>query len=282
MVRLRRMFNLPPRGWRPLRQVGQENDVGAAVGERSEGIWTDFRQTCDLAPVRMNNDGEHDTRDEVDRTPLHSCAQKKSTTVSKALAKRGVDLEARQEDGWSSLHICAQYCPPEIAMMLMNRGATPLHVCGQCGTTKIAEIVLERGVDPDTKDEKGWTALHVSAQYGTTKIAEMLLERGADPEAKAAKGWTALHISSQYGTTEIATLLMNRGVNVEARTKGASTPLHICAQHGTPEIAMMLTNRGADVEARSKRRYPVACLCAIRDYQDRRNAARERRRPRCK
>ena len=80
------------------------------------------------------------------------------------------DPNAKEDDGW-----------------------TPLHIVAEIGHVEIVKILLERGADPNTKDIAGHTPLHIAASNGHVGVVMVLLERGADPNAKSNDGWTPLH-----------------------------------------------------------------------------------------
>ena len=79
----------------------------------------------------------------------------------KALIEAGADLNAKENDGWTALHLAA---------------------CN--GKLDCVKALIEAGADLNAKDNDGWTALHLAARYGKLDCVKALIEAGADLNAK--------------------------------------------------------------------------------------------------
>ena len=66
--------------------------------------------------------------------------------------------------------------------------STPLHLAAQYSSVKAAQLLLEHGADIHARNKNGWTPLHESLvdvkdkAYGLSM--ELLLEHGADVDAR--------------------------------------------------------------------------------------------------
>jgi ankyrin repeat protein len=169
---------------------------------------------------------------------------------------KGVDVNAKDDDGSTPLHEAAQRGHKETAELLIAEGAdvnartggwmnvTPLH---RTETKEIAELLIANGADVNAKDGTGWTPLHWTAETGRKEIAELLIEKGADLNAKDdAFGWTPLHIAALFGYKEIAELLIVEGADVNAKAKvdDGATPLDHAINGKHTEIADLLRKHG--------------------------------------
>ncbi len=72
-------------------------------------------------------------------------------------------------------------------------GWTPLHVASDSGSIETAKLLIERGADVEAKDNDGWTPLHSASLKNHIETAKLLLDRGADVKAKNNKGLTPLY-----------------------------------------------------------------------------------------
>ena len=81
-------------------------------------------------------------------------AENEHLEVAALLLDRGSDLEARDRDG-----------------------LTPLHVAAANGCLEVARLLLERGADSDARDDEGWTPLDWAVAEGHGEVAALLRER---------------------------------------------------------------------------------------------------------
>jgi ankyrin repeat protein len=105
----------------------------------------------------------------------------------------GADLNAKEEDG-----------------------ETPLHVAALRGPKETVELLLAKGADVNAKDENGVTPLHWTE---TEEIAELLIANGADVNAKTNDGHTPLDRAILNEDTETAALLRKHGAKTGKELK---------------------------------------------------------------
>ena len=105
----------------------------------------------------------------------------------------GADLNAKEEDG-----------------------ETPLHVAALRGPKETVELLLAKGADVNAKDENGVTPLHWTE---TEEIAELLIANGADVNAKTNDGHTPLDRAILNEDTETAALLRKHGAKTGEELK---------------------------------------------------------------
>ena len=87
---------------------------------------------------------------------LLSAAKAGDTAKVKRLLKKGADVSAKNEYGWTALMKAARY-----------------------GHTETANTLLDAGADVNAKTEKGTTALKFAASKGHAEIVEILRQAGA-------------------------------------------------------------------------------------------------------
>ena len=96
------------------------------------------------------------------------------------LIKRGADVEAKNDDG-----------------------ETPLHMVAYRNSIETAKLLIEMGADVDAKDDYGETPLHWASYNNRIEIAKLLIDKGADVEAKRNDGWTPLDLAQSDEMEEL-------------------------------------------------------------------------------
>ena len=78
-------------------------------------------------------------------------------------------------------------------------GSTSLHDAAWSGHPQVVRFLLERGVDPNVRNNDGWTPLHSAAKNCHVHVARVLLDYGADPTIRDNEGKTPLDYGSDCG-----------------------------------------------------------------------------------
>ncbi|KAI9737021.1 MAG: hypothetical protein M1834_000610 [Cirrosporium novae-zelandiae] len=117
--------------------------------------------------------------------PLHKAASGGHDKVVQMLLETGeVDVNSKDNDGW-----------------------TPLFWAAMKGKENTAKLLLDRGADKEHKDNYDWTPLFAAVMYSEESTMKLLLDRGADKEVKNDKGKTPLSIAEKHRYTSIVKLL---------------------------------------------------------------------------
>ena len=90
----------------------------------------------------------------------------------------GVDVNDKEPNGFSALHIAALYNNVDLARHLISIGAsakstnnwndTPLHRAATCGYAEMCKLLLEAGADPDFEDWRNKTP----ADYAKEEVSD--------------------------------------------------------------------------------------------------------------
>ena len=173
------------------------------------------------------------------------------------LAVPGIDVDARDSEGGTALHVAAAHGASEAVAMLLAAGAspnarnfggeTPLHLA--MSLRCIAPLLAAPGVDVNAASLLGLTPLHIAVSYGAC-LKALLAAPGLNPNPRNANGETPLHRAAAMPGHEwaVRTLLdANVGVDAEVVSCGGHTPLRLAEVHGHTATAALLRQhcRGA-------------------------------------
>lgn len=187
-----------------------------------------------------------------------------STPMISLLAERGANLNARDENGWTSLHLAASIgAPPDVLLRLIGGGAdiqavgdhgqTPLHSATESGTSATVRFLLGQGATVQDCDDHGETSLHYAARHNPDPIViTTLLELGADINAKNELNETVLHAVGRPNMLRVTrnptavTVFLIFGILGD----GVDTDSKILPTARHAEVIKVLINKRANVLAR--------------------------------
>ena len=108
-------------------------------------------------------------RKQAPNTQLLNAAQNGKLDEERSLISQSIDVNVRDEYGW-----------------------TPLLWAAMNGHTDIVQMLLAAGANPNTRNKYGWTPLMWAAGQGYSEIVRSLIASGARLNAQDQNGWTAL------------------------------------------------------------------------------------------
>ncbi len=190
-------------------------------------------------------------------TALADAAENLDRAKLGELLQQGININASQVDGMTSLHWAVYHDDLQMAKLLVSAGAnvkaanrynvTPLSLACTNGNAAIVELLLEAGADPNTTLRGGETALMTAARTGKLGPVKALLSRGADVNAKERKGQTALMWAAAEGHAEVVEALLAVGADFRTPLTSGYTPLFFAVREGRTDVVSVLLKAGADV-----------------------------------
>jgi uncharacterized protein len=132
-------------------------------------------------------------------------------------------VDERSPDGFTALHLAAFFGRPEVARLLLDRGADPnlwatgglhvqpLHSAVAGGHEAVAQLLIESGADVAAAQDGGYTPLMGAAQNGLAATVTLLLARGADPKAYNQDIQTAADLADRAGHPDVAATIRAGG-----------------------------------------------------------------------
>ena len=216
--------------------------------------------------------------------PLAWAVMMGHTAAAELLLKHGADINGRNRDGNTALHLAVFLGHAETAELLIKNGAdintkngdgaAPIDLLGvpwemtqllsrplgvtleqeqvEAGRAKIAELL---GVNVPSAAEGASIAKDIfeAAYIGDLNAMKQYLADGADVNARdPLYGSTLLSTAALMGHSKIVTLLLEKGADVNARSQDEGTPLHAAAFLGRVDPAKILLKHGADTTARNR------------------------------
>ena len=198
-------------------------------------------------------------RDSNEWTPLHHCScLVGQTDILVQLIDYGSNIEARDSDGHTPLHIACSHGAEDMVRMLIRYGAdieattqdqqTPLHITSVHEAPRLVQLLLDAGAQIEARADE-YTPLHLASQHGCTAAVAVLLQNGAHIEAVGTNYWTSLHLACGFAQYNTARMLLECGASVWARDHAFWTPLHQACRKNDASLLELLIVNGADIEA---------------------------------
>ena len=175
--------------------------------------------------------------------------------------KLGADINARNQDKESPIHIAVQKQNKEIISILLKLGAdinarnrdkeSPIHIAVQKQNKEIISILLKLGADINAEDYMKRTPLLFAVKNKDIDIINFLIENGVsiDPREESTYEEIPLHQAVVDNEKSIVELLLKNGGNIEATCWFGNTALIKAVRKGTVEMVQFLISCGADIEA---------------------------------
>ena len=259
---------------------------GAVLNTRDKNYETPLHLTCyspepKLVQMLLNCGANVNAADNLGRTPLHRMfleakyySDEEFFVVARLLVERGADVNARDKDLASPLHLVSYFPKVKLVQLLLDYGAnvnaediqsrTPLlRLLGAKGFSdedcfSVAQFLVEHGADVNASDEDRVTPLHLASYFLELKLVRMLLDHGANVNAEDCRGRTPFHrvLEDKDDPDEdrlgVSQLLAEHGAEVNKPDNDREASLHLSSRLLSLEVACVLLERGADVLAENK------------------------------
>ncbi len=164
-----------------------------------------------------------------------------------ALTLRGLDLNARNEQGDTGLLVALRQGSLTVADFLLTlnavnvearnqAGESPLMMAALRGHHRQAKRLIERRAEVN---KPGWTPLHYAASNpgeGSGAMVRLLLEHFAYIDAESPNKTTPLMMAARYGSESVVKLLLEEGADPLLRNEQGLTALDFARQAERPEV----------------------------------------------
>ncbi|XP_041352044.1 transient receptor potential cation channel subfamily A member 1 homolog [Gigantopelta aegis] len=233
----------------------------------------------------VKNGARINARDIYGQTPLHFAAMRGNELAAKDLLgfTGKIEIEAKDKQGITVLHMAAIHNQVEVAQMLIDAGAnlrcldnedsTPLHHACSEGNEVFVRMLFEAAAKTPEgwvmisnmvtdKDVEGSTCLHIAVDNGHYEVAKLCLEKRADVNVPRKHYMNPLHLAAISGDIRIVRLLVEHNARIDVLNDEQATALHKAAQFDHTEVVKYLVERGARINQRDKDNYTPLLLAA--------------------
>lgn len=104
---------------------------------------------------------------------------------------------------------------------------TALHMAAKYGNRDVAILLLEAGASTDAVDFQGQTALHLAAAGGHFQLCDLLLAGGSDPNLSDRRGDTPVHSAARGGHDSATRSLLRNGGKAGTTNEQGKTPAEL-------------------------------------------------------
>ncbi|XP_071572545.1 uncharacterized protein [Temnothorax nylanderi] len=239
-----------------------------------------YNNHIDVVKILLKNDINVDVNETAGGlTPLHIAAESGHLELVKFLLQNKADVNARNDEDWTSLHVAALNGHLEVVNALILKGGdinarvlsgcTPLHYAVETGQESVANILLKHGANVNAVNKLyNNTPLLCAAKDGHEGIVEDLLKNKADASIATVTSFTPLHLAAENGHLGIVAALLNHGVNIHAKAQNNATPLYCSADGGCKEVAELLIKNGAEINARDNNNLTPLLIAALKGHEN--------------
>uniref|UniRef100_A0A8D0BQH4 BCL3 transcription coactivator n=1 Tax=Salvator merianae TaxID=96440 RepID=A0A8D0BQH4_SALMN len=182
-----------------------------------------------------------DTFNNLRQTPLHLAVITAQSALVKLLLACGASPMVLDRNGQTALHLACEHGSLQCLQELLDgsptpldlearnfEGFTPLHIAVGTSNQDLTLTLLEHGADIDAVDIKsGRSPLLHAVENNNLDVVELLLQHGANVNAQSYGGNTALHAASGRGLLDMLRLLVRNGADSSLKNYHNDTPLMV-------------------------------------------------------
>ncbi len=257
--------------------IPEEGDFMEQFIEFTEKTIVGAARTGDIAAIkRYIAEGADVNEMRFEMPPLAWAAMMGHTAAAELLLQHRADINGRNGDGNTALHLAVFLGHADTAELLIKNGAdintkngdgaAPVDLLGvpwemtrfltdmfgikleqeqvETGRAKIAEML---NVKLASESQVGTNDIWAAAFTGNTEALKQALADGADVNARNLQsGATLLITAAVAGHTKAVATLLEQGADINARDRDGGTALHAAAFFGHAETVKLLLKKGAD------------------------------------
>ncbi|XP_019481764.1 PREDICTED: B-cell lymphoma 3 protein [Hipposideros armiger] len=216
-----------------------------------------------LVSLFQHGGRELDIYNNLRQTPLHLAVITTLPSVVRLLVMAGASPMALDRHGQTAAHLACEHRSPACLRSLLDSaapgtvdlearnydGLTALHVAVNTECHEAVLLLLERGADIDAVDIKsGRSPLIHAVENNKLSMVQLLLQHGANVNAQMYSGSSALHSASGRGLLHLVRMLVRSGADSGLKNCHNDTPLMVARSRKVIDILRGKATRPAPVQ----------------------------------
>ncbi|KAM5134169.1 B-cell lymphoma 3 protein isoform 1-T1 [Callospermophilus lateralis] len=213
-----------------------------------------------LVSLFQHGGRELDIYNNLRQTPLHLAVITTLPSVVRLLVTAGASPMALDRHGQTAAHLACEHRSPTCLRALLDSaapgtvdlearnydGLTALHVAVNTQCHEAVLLLLERGADIDAVDIKsGRSPLIHAVENNSLSMVQLLLQHGANVNAQMYSGSSALHSASGRGLLPLVRTLVRSGADSGLKNCHNDTPLMVARSRRVIDILRGKASRAA-------------------------------------
>ncbi|CAL1290689.1 unnamed protein product [Larinioides sclopetarius] len=209
-------------------------------------------------------------------TPLHLAAHSGHVNVVKLLIENGANVNIADDINRTAIYLAVACGKLEIVKILseqkrvnihdkVNDGFSLLHIAAQFGHLNILKHLIEKGADINSENDAGSKPIHIAAREGQKDIIQFHIDLGTTDKQLDAIGQTVVHYAVMGGQIDVLQFLIDRKYDINATSIKGDLPIHIAVGRNNEKILKFLLDHGAFCNAMYKGCTPLK-FAQIKNY----------------
>ena len=184
----------------------------------------------------------------------------------KVLLTNGADVNASDNDGWSSLMYAANNGDIELAKVLIENKAnvnassyeekTPLLYAMnspiESSRNDMINLLIENKANINVEDSDGFSPLTVAVMNNDVELTKLLIANKANLSVVTKEGESLIEYAINNDNVDLLQILVEAGADINYAGISSYTPLMIASKSGAENIARILLSQKVDLNALDK------------------------------
>jgi ankyrin repeat protein len=234
--------------------IAEGADVNALYFEMPPLTWSATMGQTEAAELLLQHGADINGRNRDGNTALHLAVFLGRAETAELLLKRGADVNAKNDDGATPVDLLT--VPWEMTRFMSDIFDIKLErEQVDAGKAKIREMLSANpkfGAETLPNSEDNPKDLWTAAREGDLQAIKHYIKEGGDVNALGKMfQLSAISWSALHGQTEAVRLLIENGADVNIKSGDGATALHSAAFLGRSDIAKLLLENGANIQVRN-------------------------------
>ena len=229
-------------------------DINALHFEMPPLTWAAMMGQTEAAELLLQHGADINGRNRDNNTALHLAVFLGHAETAELLLKSGADVNVKNNDGATSVDMLG--VPWEMTRLLTKPMGIELErekvEAGKAKIRTIFSVDAKIGAEILPNTESNSKDLWAAASTGDLQAIKRYIEEGGDVNAlDGGFKLSAMSWAALHGQPEVVQLLVENGAEVDIKSGDGATPLHSAAFFGRTDVAKLLLENGADPQTRN-------------------------------